>query len=171
MKILATTLIAGSITLVITGCGSSTRSMDEPSRPSIDGSQFLLSSEPTDAQNIIAARASVQDDQRVTVVGRIGGSRNPWIDGRAAFSLVDVSLQSCLDTGDGCATPWDYCCESNIPQSMVLIKFTDESGNLIRSDARELLDIKELQTVVIQGKAQRDDAGNLTILASGMFKR
>jgi hypothetical protein len=29
--------------------------------------------------------------------------------------------------------------------------------------------VKELSTVVIKGKAQRDDAGNLTVLANGVF--
>jgi len=39
----------------------------------------------------------------------------------------------------------------------------------VKADARELLKVKELSTVVIKGKARRDDAGNLTILASGVF--
>ena len=37
------------------------------------------------------------------------------------------------------------------------------------ADARELLNVKELTTVVVTGKAQRDDAGNLTILATGVY--
>ena len=36
-------------------------------------------------------------------------------------------------------------------------------------DARELLHVKELFTVVVQGTTQRDDAGNLTVLASGVY--
>ncbi len=36
-------------------------------------------------------------------------------------------------------------------------------------DARKLLGVKELTTIVVQGIAQRDDANNLTILASGVF--
>lgn len=39
----------------------------------------------------------------------------------------------------------------------------------MEADARELLKVKELSTVVVKGKAQRDDAGNLTILASGVY--
>jgi hypothetical protein len=51
----------------------------------------------------------------------------------------------------------------------VLIKVVDENGKLVKADARELLNVKELSTVVIKGKARRDDKGNLTILASGVF--
>lgn len=51
----------------------------------------------------------------------------------------------------------------------MLIKVVDENGKLVKADARELLNVKELSTVVIKGKARRDDKGNLTILASGVF--
>ena len=47
----------------------------------------------------------------------------------------------------------------------------DENGELIKADARQLLKVKELQTVVVRGKAKRDDKGNLTVLASGIFVR
>jgi len=40
---------------------------------------------------------------------------------------------------------------------------------LVKADARKLLNVRELSTVVVAGKAQRDDAGNLTVLASGVF--
>ena len=49
------------------------------------------------------------------------------------------------------------------------MKFVDEQGKTLPTDARQLLGLKELQTVVIQGKAKRDDAGNLTVLASGLY--
>jgi len=39
----------------------------------------------------------------------------------------------------------------------------------VKADARELLNVKEMSTVVVKGKAQRDEAGNLTILASGVY--
>ena len=42
-------------------------------------------------------------------------------------------------------------------------------GSVVRHDARATFGLKELQTVVIRGTAERDDAGNLTVLATGMF--
>ena len=39
----------------------------------------------------------------------------------------------------------------------------------MKADARELFDVKELMTVVVRGKALRDDAGNLTVLATAIF--
>jgi hypothetical protein len=49
-----------------------------------------------------------------------------------------------------------------------LIKIVDENGSLVKTNAQELLDVKELSTVVVKGTAKRDDAGNLTVLASGV---
>lgn len=39
----------------------------------------------------------------------------------------------------------------------------------MKADAKELLGVKELSTVIVKGKAQRDDAGNLTVLATDVF--
>lgn len=141
------------------------------SEPAIDGRRYLLAEEPDGAQEVISARQSVADDEDVVIVGRIGGSRDPWVEGRAAFSVVDNSLKACSDReGDHCPYPWDYCCESaGLPQAKVLVKIVDEHGRLVEADARKLLNVQELQTVVVRGKAQRDEAGNLTVLASGVF--
>ncbi|MFK8113648.1 MAG: hypothetical protein AB8B91_15710 [Rubripirellula sp.] len=138
---------------------------------SIDGSKFLLTAEPEAAKDVIQVRLDANDGDEVVIVGRIGGSVNPWIEGRAAFSIVDESLKACSDIpGDHCAQPWDYCCEtSKLPDGTALIKVVDEDGKLVKADSQGLLNVKELSTVIVKGKAQRDDAGNLTVLASGVF--
>ena len=127
--------------------------------------------EPAGAEEIIAARAKAKNDDEITVVGRIGGDTNPWVKGRAAFSLVDNSLKACSDIeGDMCEKPWDYCCETDrLPTSRVLVKLVNKQGKLVATDARELLGVKELQTIVVRGKAARDEKGNLTIIATGVF--
>ena len=169
----ATILTLASCTLLASiGCGS--RGDSEPLPVStIDGTPYLLTEEPADAQEIIAARASAQDRQTVAVVGRIGGSADPWVKGRAAFSIVDLSLTSCSDMEDHqCKVPWDYCCETDeLAAATALVKVVDAEGKLLHADARQLLKLSELQTVVVRGTAQRDDAGNLTLLASGIFVR
>lgn len=139
----------------------------------IDGSRFILSEEPAEAATVIEAREKSEDGEDVVLVGRIGGSVNPWVEGRTAFSIVDQSLKACSDIpGDECKIPWDYCCETQkLPTSMAFVKFVGDDGRPLEADARELLSLKELQTVVVRGKAKRDEAGNLTVLASGLFVR
>ena len=51
----------------------------------------------------------------------------------------------------------------------MLVMFVDETGTIVRKDAREMLGVKELDTVVVQGKARRDKAGNVVILASKLY--
>ena len=107
----------------------------------------------------------------MTVIGRIGGDANPWVEGRAAFLIVDPSLKPCNEQGDdSCETPWDYCCDWTCsPRRRPRSKFVDDGGQTIATDARKLFGVKELETVVVTGKAKRDEAGNLTVLASGIF--
>jgi hypothetical protein len=133
----------------------------------------LLTAEPAGAKGVKQARAESTDAEEVTIVGRIGGDEKPWIEGQAAFLLVDTSLKPCNERpGDDCPIPWDYCCDANeLPTSKAMIKIVDGSGKTVATDARKLLGVKELQTLVVHGKAKRDDAGNLTVLADKVFIR
>ncbi|MGD9631999.1 MAG: hypothetical protein AB7G28_10885 [Pirellulales bacterium] len=131
---------------------------------------YRLAEAPQDASDVIALRSDAKGKQDVVVVGRIGGRQNPWIKGMAAFSLVDRSLKPCNEIeGDTCKTPWDYCCESDLGKATLLVTFVDESGKIIKQDARELLGVKELDTLTIVGKAKRDPSGNVTVLASKVY--
>lgn len=158
------------------GCGRSDFAPAAPATsdaPDAATSEYLLQAEPLGAEGVEQVREAAADDEEVVVVGRIGGSENPWIEGRAAFSIVDPSLKACSDIeGDTCPKPWDYCCETDkLPTATALVKVVDDAGELVGTDARELLDVKELSTVVVQGKAQRDDSGNLTVLAQDVYVR
>lgn len=140
--------------------------------PSAEGQAYILSSEPAGAVDVIEARESAEDDADIVVVGRIGGQEPPWVEGLAAFTIVDESLPDCSQIeGDSCPTPWDYCCASGLADARMLVKFVDESGEVVETGAEELLGLTELQTVVVQGTAQRDADGNLTVLASNVFVR
>jgi len=165
--------VVALFTIVVSGCS---KPVTEPV-VAYDGSKFVLPSEPDGAQNVIAARESAKDKEQVVVLGRIGGSANPWVGDRAAFYIVDPSLLACSDEKEdgepcSCTTPWDYCCElDKLPKAMTLVQFVEADGSVVKHDARKVFDVTELQTVIVKGTAQRDDAGNLTILADGMFVR
>ena len=169
-------LILGMLSLVI-ACESRTHQA-APARgqyaANVDGAKYLLASEPPSSREIIAARDSIKQGDPIVLVGRIGGSTNPWIEGRAVFTIVDTSLKACNDNPeDKCPTPWDYCCETvgTHTRATALVKFVDDQNNVVAVDARQLLNVTELNTVVVRGKAQRDDAGNLTVLADGLYVR
>jgi hypothetical protein len=141
--------------------------------PLPDTKPFQLAEEPADARGVLAVRKEAKGNDDVIIVGRIGGSRKPFT-GRASFTIVDPSLKPCNEReDDACATPWDYCCDApeDLKRATVLVKFVDDKGQTLPADAKAWLGIKELQTVLIRGKAKRDDDGNLCIVASGIFAR
>jgi hypothetical protein len=162
--------------VLVSGCG-------RPAAPSvvvtggggeglIVGPQYLLPEEPTGAKSVIDVRKGAKDGEEVVVVGKVGGEKRPFVKDRAAFTVVDLSLKSCDEIpGDNCPTPWDYCCAPNLAEARLLVKFLDEQGKTLPTDARQLVGLKELQTVVVRGKARRDDAGNLTVVATGLYAR
>jgi hypothetical protein len=133
---------------------------------------YLLKEEPKDAKAVVKVRKEGKNGEDVIVVGRIGGRTNPWIKGAAAFTMVDEAVKSCDQIpGDNCPTPWDYCCETGLPQKTVLVTLVDEAGKIVKKDARQLLKVRELQTVVVKGKVKRDKTDNVSIQATNVFVR
>jgi hypothetical protein len=161
--------ILSGLALLTAGCASSNTSA--PVSPSPEAAKYLLSAEPAAAQPVAAAKKEAKDGDDVTLIGRIGGSDSPFVAGRASFTIVDTKLVPCSERpGDSCPTPWDYCCDTDqLPASTASIKVVDETGKTLAIDAKTGLGLKELQTIVVTGKAKRDEAGNLSVLASGIF--
>jgi hypothetical protein len=136
--------------------------------------KLLLSAEPSGAKGVLELRKEAIDGAEVVMVGRVGGSKKPFVEGRAAFTIVDTSIATCKDKADdNCDTPWDYCCspQDELAHGTAMVKFVDEQGKTLQQDAQTVLGVQPLQTVVVRGQAKRDADGNLTVLASGLFIR
>ena len=129
----------------------------------------MLASQPAGAKGVAEVRQSAKDGDEVVVTGRVGGDAEPFIDGAAAFTIVDPALQPC-PADEGCPTPWDYCCDvDKTAANKAMVKVVDEQGRTVTTDARKLLNVEPLSEVVVHGRAKRDDAGNLTVLADGVY--
>ena len=159
----------------LTGCGGSSTPDGAVSATtaSINGDQFLLADEPDGAIGVIEARDTAEDGQPIVIVGRIGGAANPWIEGRAAFTLLDASMALVADgaeseEGEICL---DDCCAEERGKCTTLVKVVDADGKLVAADSRKLLGVTEADTVVVQGTASKDESGNFTVLAQGVFVR
>lgn len=137
----------------------------------VPSSAYVVDIEPTDAMPVGEAREKSEDGQEITLIGLIGGSTQPFVDGLAAFTIVDPKVPYCA-ADEGCPTPWDYCCHmDDVKENIATVKIVDASGSPVAQDARELLGVKELSTVVVKGTARRDEAGNLSIAASEVYVR
>jgi len=162
--------LGASILLVpfAAGCGQSEKA---PQANAGNGAEsaYLLAEEPQGAAGVAEARQASAEE--VTIVGRVGGSPDPFVEGVAAFTIVDPEIPSCA-AEEGCPTPWDYCCQlDRVKDGIAMVKVVDAQGKPVATDARELLGVKGLSTVVVHGDAQRDDQGNLTVLAEKVYVR
>lgn len=155
------------------GCGgNSTATPSQPAQTEpvkLDPSLVLVE-EPAGALSVAEVRENAKDRDEVVVAGWIAGSKQPIIEGRAAFTIVDLNLPPMK-----CAKiPYSYCCmpkETLLPK-VVLVKFVDEQGKTILKDARGLLGIKEGATVVIRGHAKCTEEGKvIAVLANGLYVR
>ena len=155
----------------VAGCNNSPVVPESDTKGGSGSSQYLADVEPEGALPVGEARKSVMDAQAVTLIGVIGGSSKPFVDGLAAFTIVDAKVPFC-SADEGCPTPWDYCCtQDQVKGNIATVKIVDDAGKPVAADARKMLNVKELSTVVVQGTARRDDQGNLTVAASKVFVR
>ena len=159
-----------ALAFAASGCSESADTA-ATAKPSAAGAAYLAKAEPADAKGVGEARKAVEDGDEVTLVGRIGGGVEPFVNGLAAFTIVDPAVPYCA-ADEGCPTPWDYCCQTDqLPANTATVKLVGNDGKAVAEDARQLLGVKELNVVVVRGKAKRDDAGNLTVLAEEVFVR
>jgi hypothetical protein len=160
---LAATILASC--LMSLGCGQ--QAATAPPTTSAVDARFILAAEPAQAIGVVDFKEQASSGETFSVVGRIGGGVEPWIEGRSAFLLVDTGAPlPCAD--DECGPECQHCAQE-IAESTTVVKFVDAHGKTLPVDARELLGVKEEETVVVQGIAKRDEAGNVALMASGIY--
>lgn len=166
MKCCVEAFVVSVTMLSLVGCGGGA---SNSSGPSAEGAVFLVSEEPVGSIGVGQARKSATNQGELVVVGRIGGSEKPFVTGLAAFTIVDPSLKPC-GAEEGCPTPWDYCCDTDaLKENIATIKLINAGGQPLTQDARALLGVKELTTVVVRGTAQRSEDGNLSLIAKQIY--
>jgi hypothetical protein len=162
---------------------------DDALRAAVHRDRLLLDAEPAGALDVLAARAQAgQPDaaREVVVVGRIGGMPNPWPDshgeypwypGQASLFLADLDTsrqfaghvaQHGTNTSD-CL----FCrrlAEKNAT-SIAVVNFVDAAGHVLPTDARELLDLRAGQTIVVRGRAELLGGTLLVVNADGVYVR
>ena len=160
---------------VVTGCGAASDPEADAVNQSVsvDSSKYVLMEEPEEAVGIIEARESASDGDPLVVVGRIGGTTNPWVEGRAAFTLLDASIllvAEGAECGEGELCSGD-CCAAERAHATMLVKITDPAGRVLAVDARRLLGLADNDMVVVRGTASKDTSGNVALIADGVFVR
>ena len=156
-----------ALVVAVTGCGDATSSGP---LAATSGDEFRLASEPPGALEVLDAKEQAKDGKSIVVIGRLGGGLKPWIEGRAAFLLVDTRILPSCEEGDQCKEGCPDCSREMLAAS-TMVKFLGDDGKVLPVDARQLLGVKEQETVVIEGVASRDEDGNVSIAAHGIYVR
>ncbi len=155
-----------------TGC-----EQDDRHDPRIQAARakWLLRDEPANAVTLLDLRDNLDPQRDVVVVGMIGGAPQPWTKGRAAFVIGDPALlMEVADPDHECGPGCPHCAkkrEERQAQGLAFVRFLDERGELISIDAQRLFGLQREQIVVVRGRAELDDLGNLVVSANGLYVR
>lgn len=134
---------------------------------------LFLGAAPADPKEIKDAKPTLKAGDRVVLVGRIGGSKEPFVAERAMFTLVDRRLKACGEgtAMDSCETPWDYCCEAreDITANSATVQVVGPDGQPIKAELNGVRGLKPLAIVTVVGTIAKAEGGSVVVSASGFF--
>jgi hypothetical protein len=157
-----------SATLILLACACSAETTPPSAASSVLPQALALKVAPAPAWSVTEARAKAADGSEVILTGRA----KDFADASTVFTLADMSLKSCADTEDEmqCTTPWDYCCEDRklLAEGVVTIELLngDKPG---AGSAKGWNNLDHLREVTVRGTFKKDEQGNITVLANGLF--
>ena len=93
------------------------------------------------------------------------GEFPPFVNGAAKFFVTDATGHDGDESHDPHECPF---CRRDVKSMMALVEFHDDAGKIIRTDARELFDVKDFELLIIEGTGQFDSEDVLLLTASAM---
>ena len=140
---------------------------DKTAPQSAEASKLALPADPGQAMSVKDAKSAGAKDH-VVVAGRIA----TIVKGRAAFTLMDLSLPYCgeKNTEDKCKTPWDYCCENQATRNANSLLVEARSADGKPLPAQALPDLRLVDGVKVTGRLEVDEHGNPMLVATGLFR-
>ena len=159
------TCAAATAALLLTACDAGTA----PPDAATVSAAWRLDAAPEGAVGVAAAKAEASAGERVVVTGKVGGRLEPVSPEAGLFVIMDPAVPSCADLHeDGCATPWDYCCEprESVVANAATVMLQDGAGAPVRLAAGDLTPLS--QVTVTGTVADRPSPEVLIIQADGV---
>jgi len=176
---LATLVLVTALAAALPACGGD--GADEPGTPTTEETAaaalpeaLFADTAPADPSHVFDVKQSAKEGDEVTVRGRVGGSKHPFVEGRAALTIADTqgTLTHCGDNeGDGCPTPWDYCCDPPelITANTATIQIVDADGRPLKLGIEGAHGLENSVFIVVTGTVgPRPDANVLVINATSI---
>jgi hypothetical protein len=175
------------LVLALAGPGLAAGSVDRAAQRT----RLELAQLPENAQHVLAVQkqlvAAKKDPNAakmvpVVLVGQIGGMPNvwsdthpdfPWYAGQSSFFLVDQKVAAQFAShakkhGGNHSCAFCQSLAAKNAHAAAVVNLVDERGKILRVDSRELLGLKENQTVVVRGTAKLLGGRLLVIDATGI---
>ncbi|MEM8946664.1 MAG: hypothetical protein AAGD11_15935 [Planctomycetota bacterium] len=123
--------------------------------------------------------------RHVAMVGHIGGLANPWsgvhpeypfAKAEAVFFLSDPQAVIENEEAGHKHAPGEECafCAAHAADNadmIALVQFVGEDGKVLKTDVRDLFQVRENDTVVVHGEARVTEGGILVVDARGLYVR
>lgn len=126
----------------------------------------------TGAKEVLDVKKSANLGDSVVVHGRIAGGKEPFVSGRAIFTLADAKLPLCSEVaGDKCPTPWDLCCEpkDKLAEQTLTVEVDDAAGKPLVGTLMNVGGLAPGKSIVVKGKVtQKPSAQALIIRAEAI---
>ena len=119
------------------------------------------------AKSVVDVKRDAKKGDVVVMAGRIGGSKKPFVNGRAVFTIADLSLSMCSEiSGDRCPTPWDFCCEErkSLIAKMATVEFVDSAGKPLATGASGVHGLATGSMITVKGAVRDVSAGGLLVI-------
>lgn len=161
--------LAAVMLMGVAGCdkgkpaATNTKSTPDAGSSVVIPATYFVTAEPAEAKPIVEVKKSAKAGDEIVMRGRIAGSRDPFIPGRASFTMTDLSLAVCVDD---CKTPWDHCCDEpkDIAANAATVQLVDDKGEVIKTEAKGVHGLNPNAELVVVGKVKSmDEAGNLVV--------
>jgi len=178
MRKISCTVSMLALTVFIAACDKKPATSTAPSPPAQSVASalpagFFLATEPEAVVAVKDAKPGAKVGDKVTLVGRIGGSKEPFVDGRAIFTLVDQRVLACGEGSepDACKTPWDFCCEprKELTASSATVRVVGSDGQPLKTALMNVGGLKPLARVAVVGIVAQAEGGALVVNASGLY--
>lgn len=129
---------------------------------------LAMAQAPAEARDVAVVRQEAKDGEEVVVRGRVGGRAKPFAEGRAVMLVTDLSLKSCVEEGDACASPWDYCCTTpeEILARSATVQVVGADGKPLQASLEGYNGLKPLSEVIVKGKLQKSPDGKTALITA-----
>jgi hypothetical protein len=131
---------------------------------------LILAVAPKDPLDIVTAKKTLKAGDDIVVRGRIGGRKEPFVEGRAIFQLVDSSVPICTEKAM-CKTPWDYCCEpkDQVTAKSITVQIVGPDGKPLPANIKGQGGLDPVAKVIVRGKVEKKNDTVMVVRAEGIY--